>query len=52
MSHLINHYIENEELIPMLLEFGWIVQNNTWTDCPLETQELFKKWHKSAYKEI
>ena len=22
----------------MLLEFGWIVQNNTWTDCPLETQ--------------
>tara|TARA_Y100000289_G_C3845907_1_gene110944 strand:+ start:337 stop:492 length:156 start_codon:yes stop_codon:yes gene_type:complete len=51
MSHLINHYIENEELIPMLLEFGWIVQNNTWTDCPLETQELFKKWHQSAYGE-
>jgi len=50
MSHLISHYIENKELIPMLLEFGWIVRNNTWTDCPLETQELFKKWHKSAYE--
>ena len=50
MSHLINHYIENKELIPMLLDFGWIVRNNTWTDCPLETQKLFKKWHKSAHE--
>ena len=49
MSHLIKHYIENKELIPMLLEFGWIVQKDAWTDCPLETQELFKKWHDSAY---
>ena len=50
MSHLISHYIENKELIPMLLEFGWIVRNNTWTDCPLKTQELFKKWHESAHE--
>ena len=50
MSHLINHYIEDKKLIPMLLDFGWIVRNNTWTDCPIETQELFKKWHESAYK--
>ena len=50
MSHLISHYIENKELIPMLLEFGWIVQKDAWTDCPLKTQELFKKWHESAYE--
>ena len=49
MSHLIKHYIEDQKLIPMLLDFGWIVRDNTWTDCPLETQEIFKKWHDSAY---
>ena len=49
MSHLINHYIEDQKLIPMLLDFGWIVRDNTWTDCPHETQEIFKKWHDSAY---
>ena len=48
MSHLIKHYIENKELIPMLLEFGWIVQRDTWTDCPLKTQELIQKRHDSA----
>ena len=48
MSHLIKHYIEDQKLIPMLLDFGWIVRNDTWTDCPLETQEIFKKWHESA----
>jgi len=49
MSHLIKHYIEDQKLIPMLLDFGWIVRDNTWTDCPHETQEIFKKWHDSAY---
>ena len=49
MSHLIKHYIENKEHIPMLLNFGWIVRNDTWTDCPPEIQEPFKKWHDSAY---
>ena len=48
MSHLISHYIEDKELIPILLDFGWIVRNNTWTDCPLETQKLFKIWHLSG----
>ena len=49
MSHLIKHYIEDQKLIPMLLDFGWIVRDNTWTDCPPEIQETFKKWHDSAY---
>ena len=51
MSHLLKHYIEYKKLIPMLLEFGWIVRNDTWTNCPLETQEIFKEWYKSAYGE-
>ena len=42
MSHLIKHYIEDQKLIPMLLDFGWIVRDNTWTDCPHDTQKLFK----------
>ena len=49
MSHLISHYIEDKELIPMMLDFGWIVRNDSWTDCPLETQKLFKVWHRSGY---
>ena len=51
MSHLIKHYIENEKLIPMLLDFGWIVQNDTWTDCPLWKQELIQKWYDANYGE-
>jgi len=51
MSHLINHYIENKKLIPTLLDFGWIVQKDTWTDCPLEAQKTIQEWYNSAYGE-
>ena len=49
MSHLISHYIENKELIPMLLEFGWIVRNNTWTDCPFKIQKRIEKEQLASY---
>ena len=29
-----NTYIEIKELIPEILELGWAVKNDTWTDCP------------------
>jgi hypothetical protein len=29
-----NTYIDTKELIPEILELGWIVKNDTWTDCP------------------
>lgn len=29
-----NTYIEIKELIPVILNLGWIVKNDTWTDCP------------------
>ena len=27
-------YIDKPELIPVLLELGWIVAGSYWTDCP------------------
>ena len=49
MSHLINHYIENKELIPMLLDYGWIIRNDTWTDCPLKIQKRIEKEQLISY---
>ena len=49
MSHLINHYIENKELIPMLLDYGWIIRNDTWTDCPLKIQKRIEKEQPASY---
>jgi len=44
---MIKHYIEDKSIIPALLEQGWIIRNNTWTDCPLYIQKLFKKQEKT-----
>jgi len=49
MSHLIKHYIENKELIPIILDYGWIVRNNTWTDCPFKIQERIEKEQLESY---
>ena len=49
MSHLIKHYIEDQKLIPMLLDFGWIVRDNTWTDCPLKIQKRIEKEQLKSY---
>mgnify|MGYP003126568053 FL=1 len=49
MSHLINHYIENKELIPAILDYGWIVRKNAWTDCPLKIQKRIEKEQPSSY---
>ena len=51
MSHLISHYIENKKLIPTILDFGWIVRNNTWTDCPLAIQREIKIWYDLAHSD-
>jgi len=34
-----NTYIEIKELIPVILDLGWIVKNDTWTDCPYHIYE-------------
>lgn len=51
MSHLINHYIETKELIPTILDFGWIVRNNSWTNCPLDIQREIKIWYDLAHSD-
>jgi len=30
-------------MIPYLLDYGWIVSHNTWTDCPVPTYAAMKK---------
>ena len=49
MSHLINHYIENKELIPGILDYGWIIRNDTWTDCPLKIQKRIEEDQLKSY---
>ena len=38
-----NTYIDDKDLIPILLEYGWIIMRDTWTDCPLPTYIGIKK---------
>jgi len=37
-----NTYIDTKQLIPEILELGWIVKNDTWTDCPLSVYDQLK----------
>jgi len=36
-------YIDDKDMIPYLLDYGWLVSHNTWTDCPLPTYTSMKK---------
>ena len=38
-----NTYIDDRLMIPILLAYDWMIQNNTWTDCPYETYQAIKK---------
>tara|TARA_A100001388_G_scaffold23435_1_gene15349 strand:- start:53 stop:223 length:171 start_codon:yes stop_codon:yes gene_type:complete len=38
-----NTYIDNEDMIPVLLEYDWMVMHRTWTNCPHETYIALKK---------
>ena len=49
MSHLINHYVENKKLIPAILDYGWIIRNDTLTDCPLKIQKRIEKEQPASY---
>ena len=39
---MIKHYIEDKNNIPAILDHGWMVLKNTWTDCPPIIQEKIK----------
>ena len=36
---MIKHYIEDKNNIPAILDHGWMVLKDTWTDCPPNIQE-------------
>ena len=38
-----NTYIDDRAMIPVLLEHGWIIWKDTWTDCSYETYMALKK---------
>ena len=38
-----NTYIDDKDMIPVLLDHDWIVSHNTWTDCSYETYMALKK---------
>ena len=38
-----NTYIDDRDMIPTLLDYGWMTWKNTWTDCPYPTYKAIKK---------
>jgi len=38
-----NTYIDDKDMIPVLLEYDWIIWRDTWTDCPYPTYTAIKK---------
>ena len=40
---MFNTYIDDKDMIPTLLDYGWIILKDTWTDCPYETYISLKK---------
>ena len=35
-------FLEDKNNIPAILDHGWMVLKNTWTDCPPSIQEKIK----------
>tara|TARA_R100001509_G_scaffold155843_1_gene118618 strand:- start:627 stop:758 length:132 start_codon:yes stop_codon:yes gene_type:complete len=40
---MLKHYIENKDLIPDLLDHGWMVLKQSWTDCPPYIQKRIEE---------
>ena len=40
---MFNTYIDDKAMIPVLLDYDWMVMKETWTDCPLPTYIGIKK---------
>ena len=38
-----NTYIDDRDMIPTLLDYGWMIWNDTLTDCPVPTYVGIKK---------
>ena len=40
---MFNTYIDDRLMIPILLAYDWMIQKDTWTNCPYETYQAIKK---------
>ena len=40
---MFNTYIEDRDMIPVLLAYDWMISKDTWTNCPYETYQAIKK---------
>ena len=38
-----NTYIDDKDMIPTLLDYGWMTMKDTWTHCPYPTYKAIKK---------
>ena len=47
-----NTYIDTKELIPEILDLGWTVKNDTWTDCPWAVYDQLQADHVSYLIEM
>ena len=36
-------YIDDKDMIPVLLDHDWIIMKDTWTDCPYPTYKALCK---------
>ena len=43
---MFNTYIDNKDMIPVLLEYDWIIMKDTWTNCPYHTYKALYKAYK------
>mgnify|MGYP001449546855 FL=1 len=43
-------YINDKDMIPLLLTYGWLVFGNTWTDCSQRVYDHIKEVHLHDYK--
>ena len=41
-----NTYIDDKDMIPVLLDHDWIILKNTWTDCPYPTYRALHKTYR------
>ena len=41
-----NTYIDDKDMIPVLLDHDWAVQQGTWTQCPYPIYCALKKTYK------
>ena len=45
-----NTYIDDKDMIPILLTYDWMIWKDTWTDCSQRIYDHIKDVHLHDYK--